>query len=141
MSHNPFRARRSTEGYTTCSENATVDSEIGSRHAEQWRPGDLLIFDGIAWPQTWSRRTYQIAAYYLPLYTTADPPVALMNEPPDGDFQEAMAAFDRLIVISPRVGESCNPYPSEFRHIDNTGCVLLMGEIHLFARIPSGPPS
>ena len=88
----------------------------------------------------WARRTYQIAAYYLPENTAADPPVALMSEPPDADFQKAMAAFDRIIVISPRVGESCNPVPDEFRHIDKTGNVLLMGEIHLFARAPAGRP-
>lgn len=108
--------------------------------AEQWRPGDLLVFDGIGWPLNWARRTYQIAAYYLPEYTTADPPVALMSKPPDEDFQKAMAAFNRLLVVSPRVGESCNPVPDMFRHIDKTGNVLLMGEIHLFARVPAHHP-
>ncbi|MCH8147283.1 MAG: hypothetical protein IH987_04710 [Planctomycetes bacterium] len=106
--------------------------------AQQWRPGDLLVFDGIGWPPNWARHTYQIAAYYLAESTMADPPVALMNDFPDADFQKAMAAFDRIIVVSPRIRESCNPVPGVFQHIDKTGNVLLMGEIHLFARVPAG---
>ncbi|MCH7994065.1 MAG: glycosyltransferase family 39 protein [Planctomycetes bacterium] len=108
--------------------------------AAQWQPGDLLVFDGTDWPPYWARHTYQIAAYYLSELTTIDPPVALISEPPDADFQKAMAAFDRLIVVSPRIGESCNPVPDTFRHIDKTGNVLLMGEIHLFDRLPAGQP-
>jgi uncharacterized membrane protein len=102
--------------------------------AQQWRPGDLLVFDGIGWPLHWARHTYQIAAYYLPEYTMAEPPVALISEPPDEDLREAMAAFNRIIVVSPRVGELPNPVPGVFRHVDKTGNVLFMGEIHLFER-------
>ncbi|MCH8147282.1 MAG: glycosyltransferase family 39 protein [Planctomycetes bacterium] len=50
--------------------------------AAQWRPGDLLVFDGIGWPPTWARRMYQISGFYLPEYMTADPPIALMSAPP-----------------------------------------------------------
>ena len=107
--------------------------------AQQWRPGDLLVFDGIGWPLNWARRTYQIAAYYLPEFTPAKPPVALMSQPPDAELREAMAAFDRLIVVSSRVGESPNPIPGVFRHVDKTGNVLFMGELHLFERAHQSP--
>lgn len=103
--------------------------------AQQWQPGDLLIFDGIDWPPDWARQSYQIAAYYLPQFTQAQPPFALLREPPDPDFQQAISAFQRLIIVSPRAGEFFNPVPGVFRYVDKTGYVRLMGEVHLFERI------
>lgn len=104
--------------------------------AEQWRPGDLLVFNAIGWPRHWALYAYQVAAYCVPRHTTARPPVVLIEEPPDEELKAAIAAFDRLIVVSPRVDVSVNPVPGVFRHVDKTGRVLKMGEIHLFERIP-----
>ena len=110
------------------------------RRAAKWisqvcRPGDLLIFEAIDWPPYWARHSYQIAAYYLPQFTQVKPPVALIREPPDSDFQEAISAFPRLIIVSPRAGEFFNPVPGVFRHVNKTGYVRLMGEVHVLERI------
>ncbi len=101
--------------------------------AQQWQPGDLLVFEAIGW-MDWARQSYQTVRYYLPEYTQETPDVLLVNAPPDAPLKAAIAAYPRIIVVSSRAGADANPVPSLFHQVVKTGYVRRVGEIHLFEK-------
>ncbi len=103
--------------------------------AEQLRQGDLLVIDAIEWPSFWAARTYHNLYHYLPAkLSIPDPPVVLLRDQPDDALKAAMAAYDRIVVVSARLEEIPNPFPGQYVVRAQTGYVAQVGVIYLFER-------
>ncbi|MBI1826472.1 MAG: glycosyltransferase family 39 protein [Planctomycetes bacterium] len=75
--------------------------------ANDFRSHDLLIYDAIGWPPSFSMRLYEMISYYLPF----QPPSLMLREQPDDALHQAIAGFDQIYVVSPRVEGVPNPDP------------------------------
>lgn len=99
------------------------------------QPSTLLVFDASGWQPFWVSQMYHNVAYYLresllePL-----PPVVLLREEPDEELRQGMAAFDRLVVVSPRVDAIPNPLPSTHGPVDRSPYVPQIGFVYAFDR-------
>jgi len=103
--------------------------------SDQFEEGDLLVFDAVDWPPFWAARLYHNVSYYLPAYLDRpNPPCVLLREPPDEALKRAMTAYERIIVVSPRLEVIPNPVPDRFRLANQTRYVHHVGFIYLFTR-------
>lgn len=103
--------------------------------ASRLQPGDLLVYDAIDWPPLWASRIYHTVSYYLPAHLSLpSPPFVLLRDRADPALQQQMAAYERIIVVSPRFDGIPNPFRDRFEHVAATGYVRGIGKIHLFTR-------
>ncbi len=103
--------------------------------SDQLEEGDLLVFDAVDWPPSWTARLHHNVSYYLPAYLDGpNPPCVLVREPPDEALKRDMAAYERIIVVSPRLEVIPNPLPDRFRLANQTPYVRHVGFIYLFVR-------
>ena len=105
--------------------------------AGRLQPDTLLVFDATDWQPFWVSQIYNNVAYYLRLRLPPPlPPVVLLRESPDESLVSAMATYDRVIVVSPRVDTIPNPLPGRLHPVDRTSYLHQIGFIYLFERTP-----
>ncbi len=108
--------------------------------AERAAPGDLVVYDAIAWPPVWASTLYHTVSNHLPAeQRLVRPPFVLLREPPTEALRQAMATFNRIIVVSPRLERNINPVPGRFVEAGKTGYVRQIGWIYLFDRVTPPP--
>lgn len=113
-------------------QNPEARLAAGALHA-QMRPGDLLVFDAIDWPPAWARGEFVVVTYYLP---RPWPPVLLLETPPGPTTVAALERYERVFVVSPRVGVVPNHSPQTHRAAGRSPYIPGVGWIYLFDREP-----
>jgi len=99
------------------------------------QPSTLLVFDATGWQPFWVSQMYHNVAYYLCESPAGSlPPVVLLREEPDDGLRKEMDAFDRLVVVSPRVDAIPNPLPTTHGPVDRSPYVPQIGFIYAFDR-------
>ncbi len=103
--------------------------------AEQLRaqvtPDDLVIYDAIDWPVDWIPQFYAPISYYLGDVSHL---TLLLRDPMSDDLKEQVEAFQRIIVVSPRI--DAVPHPSADTHelAARSSYIHQIGWIYLFLR-------
>ncbi|MCO6438862.1 MAG: glycosyltransferase family 39 protein [Phycisphaerae bacterium] len=106
---------------------AYIAEDLGTR--------TLIIFDTIGWPPFWAAQTYHNVAYYLQqLPARSEPSVLLLRDPPDEALADAIAGFNRLVVVSPRVDTVPNPLPQKFTVAKQSPYLHQIGFVYEFVR-------
>jgi hypothetical protein len=95
------------------------------------RPGDLLIFDAQGWIPYWARREFVQVWHYLP---ESPRHVLMLNAPPSAATREQIAAFERIVVVSPRVEQRPNPAPATHHLAFSSPYLYDIGWVCLFVR-------
>lgn len=94
--------------------------------------GDLHVFDAIGWPRSWTPHFFAPVAFY---YRDLRGPVLLLRDPPDAPLKDGIAAYPRIIVISPRVENlPPNPSPETHRLARSSEYIHQIGWIYLFIK-------
>ncbi len=104
--------------------------------AEHIRPGDLLVFDTIGWLRGWARDEFVQVSYYLPPDRHT---ILLLNAPPRPETIRHLRDFERVFVISPRMGELPNPSPDTHRPYRSWGYFRDIGFVHWLQRRGTEP--
>ncbi|MCH7840595.1 MAG: hypothetical protein IID38_10230 [Planctomycetes bacterium] len=92
---------------------------------------DLVIYDAIDWPPDWIPQFYAPVSYYL-----GDVPhlTLLLRDPMSDELREQVEAFQRIIVVSPRIDAVPNPSADTHELAAQSKYIHQIGWIYLFTR-------
>jgi hypothetical protein len=93
--------------------------------------GDPVVFEAVGWPRDWIHQFFTPIAYYYP---EMKGPVLLLRDPPTADIQNHLAAFPRIVVISPRIDAVPNPCPDTHTLSSQSDYFYQIGWIYVFSR-------
>lgn len=95
---------------------------------------DLVIYDAIDWPPDWIPQFYAPVSYYL-----GDVPhlTLLLRDPMSDELRAQVEAFQRIIVVSPRIDAVPNPSADTHELAAQSKYIHQIGWIYLFTRAES----
>jgi hypothetical protein len=93
------------------------------------RPTDLLVFDAQGWIPYWARRDFVQVTYYMP---DLNCDVLMLSAPPPPETAARLPAYERIVVVSPRIDALPNPSPQTHRPTARWDYIRDIGWIYLF---------
>jgi uncharacterized membrane protein len=108
------------------------DARVAARVVQaEIRPDDLLVFDAIGWIPYWARREFLLVSQYLP---RGEYPVLMLNQPPSAATSEQIQAFERILVISPRIDAIPDHTPETHTLVGRSSYIRDVGWVYLFVQ-------
>ena len=93
------------------------------------RPADLLVFDAQGWIPYWARRDFVQVTYYM---RDLNCDVLMLNAPPPPETAARLPAYERIVVVSPRIDALPNPSPQTHRPTARSDYMRDIGWVYLF---------
>ncbi len=119
-------------------------SQAVSLYEEVARSGDLVSFDAVDWPPHWAGRLYLLVAHDS---TNPPLPCVMLQKAPSAELRRQMAAFSRIVVITPRSENTADAVPIGYRMAAQSSYVRGIGTIEAYDRSapeaspPDQPPA